>query len=234
MIASDELMELSGEEKSFTLGLSSYPSSLRSTLLCIVGRGWVGCCISIHLSFCFIYPFASWSECRGERMKNLQNYAKNVQLVKRNIILCVACFYIASFPRWIETMREERKGEIRARRWAFGEDDGKGENEWETMSIMKYILLKWRRGKRRETRHGDDKKGLPDKLSCYEEALECGKFRKLSFRIASRPRRFALSPRRDLSDNTARNLHLVRGRKVMKRKQQKSWENPFIYLQIVV
>lgn len=34
----------------------------------------------------------------GGMMKNLQNYAKNVQLVKRNIILCVASFYIASFP----------------------------------------------------------------------------------------------------------------------------------------
>jgi hypothetical protein len=28
-----------------------------------------------------------------EMMKNLQNYAKNVQLVKRNIVLCVACFF---------------------------------------------------------------------------------------------------------------------------------------------
>lgn len=56
--------------------------------------------------FCFIYPFGA--RRRAEplslrrqgvgMMKNLQNYAKNVQLVKRNIILCVASFYIASFP----------------------------------------------------------------------------------------------------------------------------------------
>lgn len=78
-------------------------------------------------------------------MKNLQNYAKNVQLVKRNIILCVASFYIASFllnldngvrRRFSERYDDYDDGDERfSGRW-------KSENEREAMSIMKYILLK--------------------------------------------------------------------------------------------
>ena len=99
----------------------------------------------LYPSFCFIYPFVQ-QQARGMRMmKNLQNYAKNVQLVKRNIILCVASFYIASFPflNWDNGGVRWRFGERKLR--CCGGRLGKSENEREAMSIMKYILLKWRR-----------------------------------------------------------------------------------------
>lgn len=122
-------------------------------------------------------------------MKNLQNYAKNVQLVKRNIILCVACFYIASFPlNWdnggsergfVEdtTTSDERFSWLKQAR-----SDEHNEIYFIKMTIKK--LVDRERGK----------KGLQAQLflpAQAKKALECGKFQKFSFCMA--PRQTALA-----------------------------------------
>lgn len=101
--------------------------------------------------------------------------------------MCVASFYIASFstlplPHLASELRqwEDEKG---ARRREIRR------NEREAMSIMKYILLKWRWERRKKhcvdgKYENTKRKGLPliNSSSCLAwKAPECGKFRKFSF-----------------------------------------------------
>ena len=95
---SDKIIEVRAKTRRVLhRGLSSYPSVFQLHAYALIQlKDEMG--ELLYPSFCFIYPFVQ-QQARGMRMmKNLQNYAKNVQLVKRNIILCVASFYIASFP----------------------------------------------------------------------------------------------------------------------------------------
>lgn len=127
-------------------------------------------------------------------MKNLQNYAKNVQLVKRNIILCVASCYIASFPflNWDNGGGRFWLRKIR-RRWTLVGRLQKSKNEREAMSIMKYILLKWRRGedfvdRERGEKAMEIKKGLPTIVS-FRGLRNVGSFENFlfaSFLVADR------------------------------------------------
>lgn len=139
----DKIIDLSGE---FTTGLSSYLSFFaRRFVLCRAGVVYPSFVLFTHSLVRRAKRATRRTRRRGGTMKNLQNYAKNVQLVKRNIILCVASFYIASFPLdWdnagVLGVGDDTTMNVFSTMW-------KGENEREAMSIMKYILLKWRRAR---------------------------------------------------------------------------------------
>lgn len=135
-------MELSEWEKNFTSGLSSYSPFSTWCRFIHTAEEW-GCFILL-----FYLPIRWEKASEWGRMKNLQNYAKNVQLVKRNIILCVASFYIASFQivggvRLVRSfVRSLFCSFIEKIRWAlFGTM-----KKWKRAKSdehKKYILLKW-------------------------------------------------------------------------------------------
>lgn len=84
---SDKIMGLSGAE-TFTSGFV-----VVAAIYFVFSEYGV---VYFHPFVLFTHLFRKeFEEKRGEEMmKNLQNYAKNVQLVKRNIILCVLLAFI--------------------------------------------------------------------------------------------------------------------------------------------
>jgi hypothetical protein len=175
-------------------------------------------CISILL---FYLPFQERERRQGERRERKRNgdgddekstkLCQECAISRKLAILCVASFYIASFLLNLDNRVGVRvQWKIRRRqRWTFS-GPWQSENERKAMNIIKYILVKWQKQKYRKRKNAANReKGLS---AVWKKPLECGKFRKFSFRIAPRPTSSAkclnVSKCWDLLNNTVWNLRL--------------------------
>lgn len=151
-------------------------------------------------------------------MKNLRNYAKNVQLVKRNIILCVLLAFIQLLSPPSPCFRIETKG---GRERGSAERDTTKRARSDEHNEIYFIKMTMRKEEKTLCRKYGAKRVAIDQQQLFSlKGSGMWKISKIFFHIAPRSQQTnflqaKMSERflrrdRDLSDNTARNFHLWR------------------------